>query len=53
MPIHLLADLVLAEAQYNGLHDAWSQDPNDCDLEYRMEIAEGRLHDIKERIAAL
>lgn len=53
MPIQLLADLVLAEAQYNGLHAAWSQDPSDCDLEYRMEIAEGRLYDTKEQIAAL
>ena len=53
MPTQLLADLLLAEAQYQGLREAWCRDPHDCELEYRMERAEGHLYDIRERVAAL
>ena len=53
MPIQLLADLLLAEAYYKGSRQAWCQEPTDCDLEYRMEHAEGHLYDTQERVKAL
>ena len=53
MLAQLHAELAIAEAQYQGLRQAWREDPNDVELECRMERAESRVYDLREQIAAL